>query len=137
MRVLILEDDRWLADSLAQTLTSLSRHSGLDSESSGKISVRICHNPEKVFGVLEKWWPDVLLADVVLGSKNLFVLLNEIQSYTDTRNLPVIMLSTTAKAIEIDDVAEYGVKKILNKAEITPESLRETLHEIIEKGKLA
>ncbi|MCL2174251.1 response regulator [Candidatus Saccharibacteria bacterium] len=114
MKVLILEDDKWFADSLRANLGQ-----GFD--------VRVCHDPEKVFDIIEKWQPDVLLADVILGAKNLFVLLNEIQSYTDTRTLPVVILSTVAQQIKIQDVAQYNVRKILDKTEITPEKLRETI----------
>jgi len=114
MKVLILEDDKWFADSLCAILKR-------------EFDVRVCHDPEKFFSILEKWWPDVLLADVLLGAKNLFVLLNETQSYADTRTLPVIVLSTAAHQINPDDVAEYNVRKILDKAEITPTKLREEL----------
>ncbi len=120
MTVLILEDDKWFADSLRASLEE-------------KFDVRVCHNPEKTFDILEKWWPDVLLADVILGAKNLFVLLNETQSYTDTRDLPVVILSTTTQPINIDDLAEYNVQKVLNKSEITPDVLRKALREISKK----
>jgi len=116
VKVLILEDDKWLADSL---------RAGLESE----FEVRVCHDPTKVFEVLDKWRPDVLLADVILGEKNLFVLLNEIQSYVDTRVLPVVILSTAARQIKSQDVAEYNVRQVLDKTEITPEILRQTLRE--------
>jgi len=120
MKILVLEDDKWFAESLRDILKK-------------DFDIRICHDPEKVFNILEKWWPDMLLSDVILGAKNLFVLLNEIHSYTDTRTLPVIILSTTSKPIALDDVTQYNVQKVLNKAEITPNILRKTLREIRQK----
>jgi two-component system response regulator CiaR len=113
-KVLVLDDDKWLAESL---------NAGLELE----FDVRVCHDPEKVFKILEKWWPDVLLADVILGEKNLFMLLNEIQSHTDTRELPIVILSTAARQIEAEDVVQYNVRKILDKASITPAALRREL----------
>jgi CheY-like chemotaxis protein len=113
-KVLILEDDKWFADSLEANLGS-------------EFDVRVCYNPEEIFDVIEKWQPDVLLADVILGEKNLFMLLNEIQSYTDTRQLPVVVLSTAARQIRARDVAKYQVRKILDKAKITPAKLRQEL----------
>jgi PleD family two-component response regulator len=113
-KILILEDDKWFADSL---------RAGLEPE----FGVRVCHSPEKVFEILENWRPNVLLADVILGEKNLFTLLNEIQSYTDTRTLAVVILSTAARQIRAADVAQYNVRKILDKAEITPAKLRQEL----------
>ncbi|MCL2451796.1 response regulator [Candidatus Saccharibacteria bacterium] len=113
-KILILEDDKWFADSLRASLKQ-------------KFSVRVCHNPEKIFEMLDKWWPDILLADVILGEKNLFTLLNEIQSYTDTRELAVVILSSAARQIKISDVAQYNVQKVLDKAKITPAELRQEL----------
>jgi CheY-like chemotaxis protein len=113
-KVLILEDDRWFADSLCASLKP-------------KFTVRVCDNPKEIFKALEKWWPDVLLADIILGEKNLFTLLNEIQSYTDTRELPIVILSTAARQVEVEDVAQYNVRKILDKAKITPAELRQEL----------
>jgi PleD family two-component response regulator len=119
VKVLILEDDKWFADSLGAILKP-------------EFDVDICYNPEQIFSVIEKWQPDVLLADVILGAKNLFVLLNEMQSYVDTRALPVVILSTAAKQIKIKDVAQYNVKKVLCKAEITPKVLRDVMMTVFE-----
>jgi len=113
-KLLILEDEGWFADSL---------RAGLE----GDFEIKICRDPETIFNLLKKWWPDILLADVILGGKNLFVLLNEMQSYTDTRDLPVVILSAMADQIKIDDVKKYNVQKVLNKTEITPAKLREEL----------
>jgi len=118
-KVLILEDDVWFAETLVEVMAS-------------EYEVKVTSDPEKIFAVVDAWRPDVLLADVILGAKNLFVLLNEMQSYVDTRKLPVVILSSVAGQISRNDVAEFNVKKVLDKATITPEILRETLCEIVE-----
>ena len=117
MKILILEDDKWFADSLRAVLEP-------------SFAVRVCHDPEEVFKVVEKWRPDVLLADVILGAKNLFVLLHEMQSYIDTRGVPIVILSSAAGQIDPRDVENFNVKKVLDKAEVTPVNLRESLREI-------
>ena len=116
-KILLIEDDKWFADSIVSILKK-------------DFEIRVCYDPENVFEILEKWSPDLLLADVMLGEKNLFVLLNEIQSYQDTRNLDVVILSSAATQIKRRDVAKYNVKKVLDKAEITPNDLRKTLNEL-------
>ena len=113
-KVLILEDDKWFADSLRASLQA-------------EFEVKICHTSYAVFETMEKWWPDILLADIILSEKNLFALLHEIQSYTDTRALPVVILSTVARQIKVEDVAKYNVRKILDKANITPAKLSQGL----------
>jgi DNA-binding response OmpR family regulator len=119
-RVLILEDDRWLADSLATILRA-------------DFDVKVANDPETVFATMDDWWPDVLLADVILGAKNLFVLLNEMQSYTDTSCVNVVILSTISSQLNSRDVENFNVRAVLDKAAITPESLRETLTQIVAK----
>lgn len=120
-KILFLEDDKWFTDSIISFL-------GHDFE------IRVCSDPEKVFKILENWLPDLLLADVMLGAKNLFVLMNEMQSYIDTRNLNVVILSSVASHVNQNDVTKFNVKKILDKSKITPETLLKILMEVLEKG---
>ena len=70
-----------------------------------------------------------MLADVVLGAKNLFVLLHEMQSYVDTRDLPTVVLSSISQQIGVADLEKFNVRKVLDKAKITPDVLRQTLRE--------
>ena len=115
MKILFLEDDKWFADSIAAFLRD-------------DFDVRICADPEGVFAVLEDWKPDLLLADVLLGTKNLFLLLSEMQSYVDTRKLNVVILSSVASRINPRDVEKFNVKDVLDKSEITPEILRSVIN---------
>lgn len=117
LRILLIEDDVWLADSLTASLKNFA--------------VSCVNDPEEAFSLIEDEKPDLILADVVLGSKNLFVLLNEIQSYVDTRQIPIVILSAQAERIDIDDVAEFNIKLVLDKSEFTPESLNRDLQNVI------
>ena len=123
-RILLLEDDKWLAESLFEMLRD-------------DFEIRVVNNPEKVFDRLETWWPDVLVADVVLGAKNLFVLLHEMQSYVDTRAVPTVILSSISQQISASDLEKFNVRKVLDKAKITPDGLRQTLREIALKDEVA
>lgn len=121
-KVLLLEDDAWLAESLRDSLA-------------GVFSTKIVQLPEKVFAVMTKFWPDIIVADVFLGENNLFVLLNEMVSYDDSRKIPIVILSSVAQRIQLDDVREFGVVALLDKAEITPKILRSELEKIVEKNR--
>ncbi|MCL1877177.1 response regulator [Candidatus Saccharibacteria bacterium] len=116
IKILLVEDDKWFAESLVLMLKK-------------DFELRFCSDPEAVFGVVESWQPDLLLADMILGEKNLFVLLNEMQSYADTRNINVVILTSSADSIKLRDVARFNVKKILDKSTITPEILKTVLHD--------
>ena len=117
LTILLVDDDAWFSDSL---VASLADHSVIRTP-----------DPDQVFDLIEQYQPDVLLADVMLGARNLFALLHEMQSYLDTRDLPVVIISAIAGQIEPTDVATLGVRAILDKAEVTPEKLRECIMSVI------
>lgn len=124
-KILLLEDDAWLAESFSR---SLRREFA---------EVRILSDPDQVFDSFAKFWPDVIIADVLFGQCNLFVLLNEMQSYDDSRTIPVVILSSLAQQISSDDARSYGVVSVLDKTQITPAKLRSVVKEILKGGKNA
>ena len=118
-KVLIIEDDVWFADSLISGLKDFE--------------VGFANDPDNVFSEIEKNKPDVIVADIVLGSKNLFTLLNEMQSYVDTRSIPVIILSSQAKQINLVDVESLFVKAVIDKTEVTPELINREIAALVDK----
>lgn len=122
-KILIIEDDVWLSRSFEKVLKRKFT------------DVKSIQDPAEAFDVFAEFWPDMIIADVLLGEQNLFVLLNEMQSYDDSRKIPIIILSSLAEKIRAENVAEFGVKEILDKAEITPETLRKSAQNILENLK--
>ena len=122
-KILIIEDDVWLSRSFEKVLKRKFT------------DVKSIQDPVEAFDVFAEFWPDLIIADVLLGEQNLFVLLNEMQSYDDSRKIPIIILSSLAEKIRAENVAEFGVKEILDKAEITPETLRKSAQNILENLK--
>ena len=120
LTILLVDDDAWFSDSL---VASLADHSVIRTP-----------DPDQVFDLIEQYQPDVLLADVMLGARNLFALLHEMQSYLDTRDLPVVIVSAIASQIDMGDVAILGVQAIIDKAEMTPKKLRESIASVIKSG---
>ena len=116
-KLILVEDDRWLADCLSETLHGFS--------------IKKITDPEKVFIEIESDMPDLILADITLGRKNIFVLLNEMQSYSDTRDIPIIILSSAASRLNLTDLEPYGVRSIIDKVTATPDEIStEILHAI-------
>ena len=72
--------------------------------------------------------PDMIFLDVLLDGPDGFTLLNEMASYSDTGKVPIVIVSS----IEISPVGleNYGVVAVINKAELTPESVRKCLDKI-------
>lgn len=104
-KVLVLEDDRLLADSLKQSLLNKLKN----------IEVTVVHEPARALDLIDEGMPDLLLADLHLGDRNLLTLLNEMASYPDTLALPKIILSSSGRQLRIDDLTRYGVRAIYDK----------------------
>ena len=104
-KVLVLEDDRLLADSLRQSLLNKLKN----------IEVTVVHEPARALDLIDESMPDLLLADLHLGDRNLLTLLNEMASYPDTLALPKIILSSSGRQLRIDDLTRYGVRAIYDK----------------------
>lgn len=104
-KVLVLEDDRLLADSLKQSLSNKLKN----------IEVTVVHEPARALDLIDEGMPDLLLADLHLGDRNLLTLLNEMASYPDTLALPKIILSSSGRQLRIGDLTSYGVRAIYDK----------------------
>ncbi|MCL1929706.1 response regulator [Candidatus Saccharibacteria bacterium] len=113
-RVLIVDDDKWFAESVGKSL----KH---------KFRVATVGTAEAVFPAIEKFKPDFLLLDLVLGGKNAVTFLNEFISYDDLDGVKIVVMSSAAKDVLREDLLQIGVAEVLDKTEITPEALCQTL----------
>lgn len=118
-RVLLVEDDHWLAESYRRVL-----------EKAGFV-VLVTTGGHEAMALLEDKPVDVLLVDVMLEGHTVFGLLHELQSYDDTRRIPVVICSAlNDELLEVDRLHSYGVVAVLDKTTLTPEQLVLTLREI-------
>lgn len=117
--VLLIEDDMWLADSYWEVLEDR----GLDCTTVMTV--------DEALEVINTTVPDVIVADIMLGDHTVIGLLHELQSYEDTGLVPVIICSSLARsAVHVQEqLHEYGVVEILDKATVTPETLAVTVQE--------
>lgn len=109
--VLIVEDDEWLAEQLARTL----RVEG--------IRVETAPHALAAMDLMDVDPPAVLVLDVLLAGPNAFTLLHELRSHEDLAAIPVILCTNSADQLPLEDVAAYGVRRVLDKAKMTPEEL--------------
>ncbi len=111
-KVLLIEDDRWLADSYMHVLA----HGGYD--------VSWAETAETAMRLVEESMPDCIVADVMLGGHTVFSLLHELQSYDDTQSIPVILCSNlTHDALDRERLRQYGVTAVLDKGTLTSDRL--------------
>lgn len=110
-QVLLIEDDTWLAESYARILE-------------GTYSLTIVTNAVAAIGSIDDKTFNLIIADVMLENGLVIDLLHELQTHTDTMDVPVIICSSLASSINAQDLKTYGVVDVLDKSTLTPEGLR-------------
>lgn len=109
--VLIVEDDAWLAEQNARVL-----------DLAGYVT-HITPHALSAIDDIDEIKPDVILLDILLPGVTGFGLLHEMQSYKDMAVIPVILCSSAADGIKLEDVKPYGVYRILDKNSMTPDDV--------------
>lgn len=115
-KVLIIEDDGWLADSYAHCLGNRG------------FEVVTAASADTAMAQIDESQPDIVVADVLLGHHNALTLLHELQSYADTAALPIIICtSLNLNAREKHNLSRYGVVEVFDKATLNPEVLADAV----------
>lgn len=118
-KIVIVDDDRWLAEQQASFLASKG------------YQVRCCFDALSALNLVEEDLPDLLILDVVLASTTIFNLIHELKSYTDTNKIPIILSTNVADRLRNVDLRPYGVKLVLDKATTSPKDLLLAVGEIV------
>ena len=104
-RVLVIDDDQWFAE---LQLAAVQRA-----------------------GMVPVYAADVLAGiaalDEALPAGNGLVLLHELQSYSDTACIPIIICSNNASDMTLADLAPYGVVALLDKTTMRPSDVTNVL----------
>lgn len=104
-RVLIVDDDDWQADHLAQQL----RTTGYDV-------VVSAHAPQALALIDDEQLPDCIVLDIGLPGANGMTLLHELRSHADLAHIPVVVCSNVS--VTLDELRPYGVTAFLAKSTI-------------------
>jgi len=110
-RVLLVEDDAWLAEVQASSISDAG------------YEVLIAPHAPAAIDLVDSFHPEVIVLDVLLAGSTAFALLNELQSYSDTGMVPVILCTNIADQFDAIKLKEYGVKKVVDKTTMHPEDL--------------
>ena len=89
----------------------------------GEREVRVFGNAIEVMeAISDGELPELMFLDVLLAGPDGFTLLNEMVSYTDTAQIPVVLV--TSLDIGGRDLSRYGVVGVLEKEIMKPEDVR-------------
>lgn len=117
--LLIIEDDAWLA---AQQKKLLEKEG---------YAVHISPHAFAAIDAVDSLRPDCIIIDILLPGTTGFTLLHELQSYTDTGAIPIIICSSLTPEFTKEDVAQYGVKRLLDKATMTPTDILAAVRSVL------
>ena len=118
--VLIIEDDVWLAEQFQRTL----QLAGYES--------RIVPSGHLAMEMIDETPPKAIILDVLLTGGTAMTLLHELQSYADTAQIPIVLCTNLASQITLNEVAPYGVKRILDKTTMHPDDIVAALRSVEE-----
>ena len=107
--IYIIEDDRTFADCIKRYCENEN--------------VKIFPNAIEAMSSIDAEFPDLIFLDVLLTGPDGFTFLNELVSYKDTAQIPVVIVSS----LDLDgkDLSAYGVVGILNKDTLTPKEVKD------------
>ncbi len=122
--ILIVEDDRWLAEAYQLTL-----------EGQGHKTI-VCNNGYAAIEALDFFIAELVVLDLLLPGANGIQLLHEISSYQDLSKIKVIMLSNSFmnNRATYANLRSYGVKRMLEKSLTTPAILLKTVEEVLSEN---
>jgi len=127
MKIFIIDDDREFSNVVEEMIL----------RGVGSVEIKIQHftNAIAAINATAEDVPDLIFLDVLLDGPDGFTFLNEMQSYEDLAQVPVVLL--TSLDFTGRDLKRYGVVSILNKSEMTPEQINKLVEQYgrIEAGK--
>ena len=115
-KILVVEDDVLFAKLLSTRFESM------------RCAYTVVSNGEDAIVEINKALPDVLVLDLMLpGEMNGFDVLEKIKSNTDTKHIPVIIVSNLGEIKDIERGMSLGAFRYLVKALVTIEEIIENI----------
>lgn len=89
----------------------------------------IANSPQVAMDLMDEMMPEVVILDLLLAAETGMALLNEMRSYADFKDIPIIVCTTVSGILDAD-FAPYGVKYVLDKATLHPVDMISALKEL-------
>lgn len=119
LKVLIVESEPWLGEQFQRVL---QKH-GFETE--------LTSNAYSAIDIVDTMQPDIIVMGLLLSGAGGLGLLHELQSYTDTAKVPVIVCSDETATISLDDLRPYGVLRVLDTGSMQPDDLPAAVRSVL------
>lgn len=120
MKVLIIEDDKFMAESLAMKFKEAD------------FAIAHLENGDKVVEETLAQKPDVIILDILLPGKNGFDVLKELKEKKDIKNIPIIIVSNLGSKEDFEKGSRLGASGFMVKATVTPEDVVAKAKQVID-----
>lgn len=118
-RVLLIDDDIWLADLLASRLKNEN------------FEVQVSANALEAIRAIDEFQPNVVVLDVFMPGPNGFVLLHELQSHADLKNIPIVVCTSSSDDLKLEMLAPYGVRALIDKTSMSPDAVSVAVRKVL------
>lgn len=107
-QVVLIEDDVLLGRQFVRHLTQAG------------YGVRHAIHAGEALTMIDDVPPDVIMLDMLLPATSGMALLHELQSYSDTAAIPIIVCTSMADMLSFEELRPYGVRRLLDKTTMYP-----------------
>lgn len=118
-KVLLVEDDAWLAELESGVLLGAG------------YEVTIAPHAPAAIELVDSFKPEVIVLDVLLSGSTAFALLHELQSYSDTGAVPIILCTNIADQFDAAKLSTYGVRRVVDKTTMHPDDLIAAVRSVV------
>lgn len=109
--VYVVEDDAWQAEQYRRLLEGAGY--GVECFGSGVDAI----------AAIDRRLPHAIVLDMLLAGTTGLTLMHELQSYSDTGHIPIVLCTNLAEQVQLTQTQAYGVRRILDKATMQPRDL--------------
>ncbi len=115
MRIYVIDDDGMWEDYYRRVLRGYE--------------LEFFHDGVAAIAEMDELRPDAIVLDILLTGPTGFAVLNEMRSYPELAEVPVVIVSSVEMRAELAD--DYGVVAILDKSTMEPRELRARIEEAV------
>ena len=118
-RVLVAEDDRFLRRACEMSLRQLG------------FTVLLAKDGEEALAIIEKERPDLILLDLLMPRVTGLDVLRSLKSAERTRSIPVLILTNSSRAKDIEEIRALGADGYQVKAHLSLEALGNQVQKLL------
>lgn len=124
--IFIIEDDEIMQECITSAVKKAlpgfgHNNHGEESSLATRADIFCFTNGIEAMSEIDAHTPSLIFLDILLDGPDGFTFLNELASYSDLGKIPVVII--TSLELATNDLSDYGVIGILDKATMTPEEI--------------